>query len=182
MLIQVAVRHILTNQDAAGRGVFDVQSQSAESFSPGLRNRQFAAAARKAHITQPALSNSIRTLEEHIGVQLFDRSERLVRVTSAGRDLLLRIASLLTEARNLEKEIGYLSQGLAGELRIGMTAHSAASIGGAILGNWLAQNGKVSADVTVADTLFLIDMLRKENLDLIIGDGATCQPGRRNLK
>ncbi|MCB1695621.1 MAG: LysR family transcriptional regulator [Halioglobus sp.] len=131
----------------------------------------FAAAARKAHITQPALSNSIRTLEEHIGVQLFDRSERPVRVTSAGRDLLLRIASLLTEARNLEKEIGYLSQGLAGELRIGMTAHSAASIGGAILGNWLAQNGKVSADVTVADTLFLIDMLRKENLDLIIGDG-----------
>ena len=131
----------------------------------------FAAAARKAHITQPALSNSIRTLEEHIGVQLFDRSERPVRVTSAGRDLLLRIASLLTEARNLEKEIGYLSQGLAGELRIGMTAHSAASIGGAILGNRLAQNGKVSADVTVADTLFLIDMLRKENLDLIIGDG-----------
>ena len=131
----------------------------------------FAAAARKAHITQPALSNSIRTLEEHIGVQLFDRSERPVRVTSAGRDLLLRIASLLTEARNLEKEIGYLSQGLAGELRIGMTAHSAASIGGAILGNWLAQNGKVSADVTVADTLFLIDMLRKENLDLIVGDG-----------
>ena len=131
----------------------------------------FAAAARKAHITQPALSNSIRTLEEHIGVQLFDRSERPVRVTSAGRDLLLRIASLLTEARNLEKEIGYLSQGLAGELRIGMTAHSAASIGGAILGNWLAQNGKVSADVTVADTLFLIDMLRKENLDLIIVDG-----------
>jgi DNA-binding transcriptional LysR family regulator len=131
----------------------------------------FAAAARRAHITQPALSNSIRTLEEHIGVQLFDRSERPVRVTSAGRDLLVRIDSLLTEAKNLEKEIGYLSQGMAGELRIGMTAHSAASIGGAILGNWLAENGKVRADVTVADTLVLIDLLRAENLDLIIGDG-----------
>ena len=131
----------------------------------------FAAAARKAHITQPALSNSIRTLEEHIGVQLFDRSERPIRVTSAGRDLLLRIDSLLTEAKNLEKEIGYLSQGMAGELRIGMTAHSAASIGGAILGNWLAENGKVRADVTVADTRVLTDLLREESLDLIIGDG-----------
>jgi len=131
----------------------------------------FAAAARKAHITQPALSNSIRTLEEHIGIQLFDRSERPVRVTSAGRDLLQRIGSLLTEARNLEKEIGYLSQGMAGELRIGMTAHSSASIGGAILGNWLAENGKVRADVTVADTLVLITLLREEKLDLIIGDG-----------
>jgi DNA-binding transcriptional LysR family regulator len=131
----------------------------------------FAAAARRAHITQPALSNSIRTLEEHIGIQLFDRSERPIRVTSAGRDLLQRIDSLLVEARDLEKEIGYLSQGMAGELRIGMTAHSAASIGGAILGNWLAENGKVRADVTVADTLALIDLLREENLDLIIGDG-----------
>jgi DNA-binding transcriptional LysR family regulator len=132
--------------------------------------RNFAAAARRAHITQPALSNSVRTLEDHIGVQLIDRSERPVRVTSAGRDLLPRIGSLLTEARNLEKEIGYLSQGMAGELRIGMTAHSSASIGGAILGNWLAENGRVRADVTVADTLALIDLLREENLDLIIGD------------
>ena len=133
--------------------------------------RNFAAAARRAHITQPALSNSVRTLEDHIGVQLIDRSERPVRVTSAGRNLLPRISSLLTEARNLEREIGYLSQGMAGQLRIGMTAHSSASIGGAILGNWLADNGKLSADVTVADTLVLVDLLREEKLDLIIGDG-----------
>jgi len=113
----------------------------------------FAAAARKAHITQPALSNSIRTLEERIGVQLFDRSERPVRVTSAGRDLLARIDSLLAEARNLEKQIGYLAQGIAGKLRIGMTAQSSASIGGAILGRWLAQNDQMSADATVADSL-----------------------------
>jgi DNA-binding transcriptional LysR family regulator len=131
----------------------------------------FASAARKAHITQPALSNSIRTLEEHIGVRLFDRSERPIRVTPAGRNLLVRVDVLLAEAKNLKKEIGYLAQGLAGEVRIGMTAHSAASIGGAILGKWLAANGRVSADVSVASTSVLLDLLRKEKLDLIIGDG-----------
>ncbi len=130
----------------------------------------FASAARKAHITQPALSNSIRTLEEHIGVQLFDRSERPIRVTPAGRDLLVRVELLLTEAKNLKKEIGYLAQGMAGELRIGMTAHSAASIGGAILGKWLAGNGRLKADVSVASTAVLLDLLRKEKLDLIVGD------------
>lgn len=131
----------------------------------------FASAARRAHITQPALSNSIRTLEEHIGVQLFDRSERPIRVTPAGRDLLVRVDVLLAEAKNLKKEIGYLAQGLSGELRIGMTAHSAASIGGAILGKWLTENGRVRADVSVASTSVLLDLLRKEKLDLIIGDG-----------
>ncbi len=131
----------------------------------------FAAAARQAHVTQPALSNSIRALEERIGVQLFDRSERPVRLTSAGRDLLLRIDSLLAEARNLEKQIDYLSQGMAGKIRFGMTAQSSGSIGGAILGYWLTQNSRMSVDVTVADTLVLMDLLRAEKLDLIIGDG-----------
>jgi DNA-binding transcriptional LysR family regulator len=84
----------------------------------------FAAAARQAHITQPALSNSVRTLEERLGVQLFDRSERPVRLTAVGRDLFNRVESLLAEARNLEKEVSYLVQGMAGELRIGMTARS----------------------------------------------------------
>jgi len=131
----------------------------------------FAAAARLAHITQPALSNSIRTLEERIGVQLFDRSERPIKLTPVGRDLLKRVDSLLGEARNLEKETAYLAQGMAGELRIGMTAQSSGSMGGIILGTWLAQNPKMSADVTVADTPALIERLRAEQVDLIIGDG-----------
>ncbi|WOJ94697.1 LysR family transcriptional regulator [Congregibacter variabilis] len=131
----------------------------------------FAAAARQAHITQPALSNSIRNLEERVGVQLFDRSERPVRLTAVGRDLLNRVDSLLAEARNLEKEVGYLAQGMAGELRIGMTAQSSGSMGGMILGLWQTANPAMSADVTVADTPALLELLRAENLDLMIGDG-----------
>lgn len=131
----------------------------------------FAAAAREANITQPALSNSIRILEERMGVQLFDRGSRPVRLTSGGRDVLTRIETLLTEAKNLEKEIAYLSQGLVGELRIGMTSQSSASIGGTILGKWLAENNQISVDVAVADTLVLLDALIAEKMDLIIGDG-----------
>jgi len=130
----------------------------------------FAVAARQAHITQPALSNSIRTLEERLGIQLFDRSERPVRLTAVGRDLLNRVESLLVEAGNLEKEVGYLVQGMAGELRIGMTAQSSGSMGGKILGVWQTANPAMSADVTVADTPVLLELLRTEKLDLMIGD------------
>jgi DNA-binding transcriptional LysR family regulator len=112
----------------------------------------FAAAARKAHITQPALSNSIRILEQRMEVQLFDRSERPIRLTPAGRNVLNRIDFLLHVARNVEKEVSYLSQGLAGELRIGMTSVSSASFGGVILGKWLAKNNKMRVDVSVANT------------------------------
>lgn len=130
----------------------------------------FAAAARKANITQPALSNSIRILEQRMKVQLFDRSERPIRLTPAGRNVLNRIDLLLHVARNVEKEVSYLSQGLAGELRIGMTSVSSASFGGVILGKWLAKNHRMRVDVTVADTLVLMELLRAEKMDLIIGD------------
>lgn len=131
----------------------------------------FAQAAKRAHITQPALSNSIRTLEERAGLQLFDRSERPIKLTPVGRNLLSRTESLLKEAKNFEKEVMYLGEGMAGELRIGFTAQSSGSMGGKILGEWQAQNPKMSADVTVADTPALIELLKAEQLDLIIGDG-----------
>jgi len=139
-------------------------------FKLVAQTKNFAAAAKMAHITQPALSNSIRTLEEKIGLQLFDRNERPVRVTSSGKNLLRRIDSLIMEARQLEKEIGFISQGMSGTLKIGMTAHSSASIGGRILGDWLTENRRMSADITIADTLVLVEKLRQEELDLIIGD------------
>ena len=139
-------------------------------FKLVAQTKNFAAAAKMAHITQPALSNSIRTLEEKIRLQLFDRNERPVRVTSSGKNLLRRIDSLIMEARQLEKEIGFISQGMSGTLKIGMTAHSSASIGGRILGDWLTENGRMSADITIADTLILVEKLRQEELDLIIGD------------
>lgn len=130
----------------------------------------FAAAARKAHITQPALSNSIRILEERMEVQLFDRSERPIRLTPAGHNILSRIDLLLNVARDVEKDVSFLSQGLAGELKVGMTSVSSASFGGVILGKWLSENAKMRVDVSVADTLVLMDVLQAEKMDLIIVD------------
>ena len=70
----------------------------------------------------------------------------------------------------MEKEVSFLAQGLAGELKIGMTSVSSASFGGVILGKWLAENDKMRVDVTVADTLVLLGILQTEKMDLIIVD------------
>lgn len=135
-----------------------------------IETGSFAGAAQQAHITQPALSNAIRGLEERVGMQLIDRSERPVRITSGGRDFYARINSLLREARNLEKEITYLAQGIVGYLNIGMTAVVSTSYGGIILGTWQNENPGMSVDVTIAHNPTLVEMLRAEQLDLVIGD------------
>lgn len=130
----------------------------------------FAAAAGRASITQPALSNSIRTLEERIGVTLVDRRARPIKLTSAGREVLGRARKLLQEANNLETAVRHLAQGVAGHLKVGMSAVSSASVGGDIFSRWLEENPAMSVDLIVGDTPMLLGRLYDEELDLIIGD------------
>lgn len=139
-------------------------------FELVVETGSFAAAAQRAHITQPALSNSIRVLEDRLGVRLFDRSARPARLTAAGRELRARAQILLNEVRNLERTFTHIAQGDSGHLRVGMTGVSSASVGGQILGQWTHAGPGRSADVMVAATATLLEHLRAERLDAIIGD------------
>ncbi len=67
-----------------------------EAFYWIARLGSFAAAARKLHTTQPAISMRIRQLESDLGTQLFDTSRRTAQLTPKGRDLVDHAASMLT--------------------------------------------------------------------------------------
>ncbi len=86
------------------------------------REGSFARAAELANITQPALSNSIRSLERRLGFTLFERSERPVRMTASAKNILDRVEAILFEARNLDQTLDNLRTGQGGHIRIGMTA------------------------------------------------------------
>ena len=58
------------------------------SFAVLARTASFTRAAQALHLSQPALTVQIRGLEEQLGVRLFDRNTRQVRLTSIGRELM----------------------------------------------------------------------------------------------
>ncbi|MEU1878549.1 LysR family transcriptional regulator [Streptosporangium sp. NPDC020072] len=63
----------------------------------------FGHAATRLHLTQPALSQQIRSLENRLGVQLFERSSRRVELTAEGRTLLpfaRKVVDAMTGLRN----------------------------------------------------------------------------------
>lgn len=80
----------------------------------------FGRAADIAGISQPALSMQIRELEETLGVQLFERTARIVRLTRLGEELVPRVRDILRSVDEVE-DIARLAQDrLTGRLRIGV--------------------------------------------------------------
>ncbi len=85
----------------------------------------FRRAAERLHLAQPPLSAQIKSLETELGVRLFDRSTRSVRLTEAGRVLLDEARQVLQSARQAEQRTRQVGLGLQGTLRMGIIAPSA---------------------------------------------------------
>ena len=79
----------------------------------------FARAAIRLNLTQSAASRQIHALENELGVRLFDRIGRNIKLTSEGEDLLVRSRRLLSDADSLGERARALKSGQTGVLRIG---------------------------------------------------------------
>jgi DNA-binding transcriptional LysR family regulator len=79
----------------------------------------FGRAAERLHIVQPAVSQQIRRLERELGVALFDRSSRHVRLTAAGERLLPEARAVLATADRARQVATGIAVGTDGILRVG---------------------------------------------------------------
>src|SRR5918999_972481 len=67
------------------------------SFEAAARHLSFSKAADELHVTHGAVSRSIRNLEKHLGVQLFTRSVRAVRLTPMGASYAADVRQILDQ-------------------------------------------------------------------------------------
>ncbi|MEQ8345193.1 MAG: LysR substrate-binding domain-containing protein [Sneathiellaceae bacterium] len=85
-------------------------------------HRHFGRAAEACHVSQPTLSGQIRKLEVYLGVDLFERSNRIVRPTPVGEEIAARARILLQQAAEIERLAQAGRDPEAGALRLGMIA------------------------------------------------------------
>ncbi len=84
------------------------------------RERHFGRAATACNVTQPTLSSAIKSLEEHLGVQLVQRGARFIGLTPEGERVLARAKAIVAEARALKSDVAVARRGLSGTLRLGV--------------------------------------------------------------
>lgn len=88
-------------------------------FVEAARLGHFTRAAEAMLVSQPSLSQQIRTLESELGVDLFDRTGRRVRLTGAGEAFLVRARRILEETESAKTETQEFSDLLRGRVTVG---------------------------------------------------------------
>lgn len=88
-------------------------------FVAAAEHRSFTKAAEQYYISQTAVTQQIRLLEQTLGCALFDRSTRPVRLTSAGEAFLLDAKEILARMGSAQEHVHDAAAGLSGTLRVG---------------------------------------------------------------
>ncbi|MFR0355545.1 LysR family transcriptional regulator [Streptomyces sediminimaris] len=132
------------------------------------RARHFAKAAQSCYVSQPALSEGIRKLEEELGVPLVQRGRRFEGFTPEGERVVLWAQRILADRDAMRDEIQALRSGLSGRLRIG-TVPTAATAVALLTQPFCAANPlatvQVFADLQSVD---IVDRLRSYELDAAV--------------
>ena len=139
--------------------------------------QNFTQAAQALSLTQPAVSHHIASLEEELGVKLFQRGKNRLLVTPEGEIVLkyARRAHALYE--KMREELSDEARDMT-RVRIGITHTSESNIITEVLGKYASQEGTHRSITILADTINnLYDMLSDYRIDLAIVEGRPRDPG-----
>jgi DNA-binding transcriptional LysR family regulator len=141
------------------------------AFCAVVERKSFSEAAERLGVTQPAVSQQIRSLEERVGQQLLDRSGRRVEPTEAGNRLYRSAQRLLALERQLLEEVAGDAEGpLRGQLAIGASTGPGGTVVPVLLCEFAEANPEVTIDLTISDTQTIVDRVARRELELgIVG-------------
>lgn len=117
------------------------------------RKRSFTAAAAELSVSPSAVSQSVRTLEDRVGVRLVARTTRSVGLTEAGAQFVERVSAALEEIDEAVESLGELRGRPAGLLRLTMLRTGYTDVIRPILPSFLAAYPDIRVDISIDEAL-----------------------------
>ncbi len=136
----------------------------------------YTRAARALNVSQSALSQQIKDMEEDLGVRLFDRSAHAVRLTEAGVIALDHARRALAVAESLREEIDAYRGLKRGRLRLGVTQTFNALYLPAIVTRFVHQHETVDVEVLELANAEIFERLKSGAINLGVGIGPVEPP------
>jgi DNA-binding transcriptional LysR family regulator len=160
---------VITARHAEGRPMELLDSRRLKHFLAVYDLRSIGQAAEKLFLTQPALSKSIRQLEEDLEVKLFDRTPLGVVPTVYGDALAQHARVIRSEMRHAETEIANLRGAVKGHVTVGCGPSVAAGL--MPLATEKLRKAKPGIRFTIIEGLVdtILPALRRGELDLAVG-------------
>ncbi|MEH7385134.1 LysR family transcriptional regulator [Bacillus sp. JJ1521] len=145
--------------------------QQLQVFISVVENKNFSRAADKLHMTQPAVSQYIRTFEDNLGVRLLDRTNKYVRVTKAGEIVYHHAKEIVA----LYTRMGSLLDDLTNQVKGPLTIGASYTYGEYVLPHVIAKMKKQYPDiqptVTIGNTEKIAELVGNHQLDVGIIEG-----------
>ena len=139
-------------------------------FQSVVRNGNFTAAAEEHFISQSAMSQQIKALEEELGVALLERKKRSFTLTPAGEFFYKKSLVLVADYDNIVRELQKVSGNNGELLRVGLLkCYSGKEFNSAVSG-FTVKFPDVTVEVTHGNHDALYALLRNNELDIVLND------------
>jgi DNA-binding transcriptional LysR family regulator len=140
-------------------------------FRAVAENASFRKAGDELYLTQPAVTQQIKALEEDLGLQVFDRTGTKVVLTAAGKILLQQVRRIVKLLEQVDQKLAALSGQEAGDLRIGVSTTISQYVLPRMLKAFRKEHPKIQLSVSSGNTEQIVAGLLEQRFSLGLIEG-----------
>lgn len=150
-----------------------------QAFFAVVEEGNISHAASRLDIAQPVLSRQMKRLEASLGVALFERGNRRIRLTQAGQILYTRSQNILGMIDETLREIEEIGSGISGSLKLGTVVSSGALILPSLMNEFHKKFPKVVFQVWEGEGSRIFELLDNRTIEIAI---TRTQPDREHYE
>lgn len=141
-----------------------------ESFYTLCQTKSFTKTAQELYITQPAVTQHIKFLEEYYGGKLVEYREKKLKLTERGKKLYEYVKTIIADSKRIQEEIKNIEEKNR-HLKIGATLSIAENIIPRIVKNIVAEKPFIKIGVTVENTKQLLNKIDNAEIEFAMIEG-----------
>lgn len=135
------------------------------AFRAVMTSASLSDAARKLGRTQPAVSLAIRSLEDTLGMKLFERRGRQLVPVPEAQYLLVEAERVLERLSTVSSTMQSLAAGRAGSLRISAMPGPSSFLFPRFVADWLGEDGEFNVHITSRSSMQIEELVRTQSID-----------------